>query len=161
MLCKMGEVGLLARGIDDNEEVVAAVVDHQVVENAAGFIGEQRIALPAGGEAEYIDGNEGFECAGGVCVVAGLRLHDDLAHVRHVEQAGGSARMQMFLQNAGGILHRHVIAGKGHHAGAKLQMERVKRGLLQICLDAQERVSGQGRESRRLIRSDAVAPVSP
>ncbi len=125
--------------------MVAAIDNHEVVENAAGLVGEKRIALAAGCEAEDIDGDERFESPGGIGIVAGLCLHDNLAHVRHVEETGGGAGVDVFLEDAGGILHRHVIAGKRHHAGAELQMERMKRGLFQVCLGAQERVSGQGR----------------
>ena len=41
MLLKMGEIGILAGGVDDEEEVVAAIGDHQVVENAALVVGEK------------------------------------------------------------------------------------------------------------------------
>jgi hypothetical protein len=51
-----------------------------------------------------------------------------LAHVRHVEQAGGVAGVQVLGHQAGGVLHRHAVAGKGHHAGAQFQVQRVERG---------------------------------
>ena len=33
---------------------------------------------------------------------------------------------------AGRVLHRHRIAGEGHHAGAELEMQGMQRGLLEI-----------------------------
>jgi hypothetical protein len=39
-----------------------------------------------------------------------------LAHVRHVEQRGLVAAVPVLGEDAGGVLHRHRIAGEGHHA---------------------------------------------
>jgi hypothetical protein len=33
--------------------------------------------------------------------------------------------------HAGGVLHRHGVAGEGHHAGAEFDMQVVQRGTLQ------------------------------
>ena len=44
---------------------------------------------------------------------------DRLAHVGNVEQAGGAARLRVLGDDAGRILHRHVVAGERHHAGAE------------------------------------------
>ena len=54
-----------------------------------------------------------------------------LAHMRHVEEAGPRAGVQMLGEDAGRVVHRHLIAGKRHHAGAERPMERVKRRALQ------------------------------
>src|ERR1700722_3836061 len=54
-----------------------------------------------------------------------------LAHMRNVEQAGLLAGVKMFLENARRILHRHGIARERHQLSAQLQMEGVKRRLLQ------------------------------
>ena len=59
------------------------------------------------------------------------RRQERLAHMRDIEQPGFLAGVQMFLQDAGGILHRHVIAGERHHLAAQLQMQRMKRRRLQ------------------------------
>ena len=50
-----------------------------------------------------------------------------LAHVRDVEQPGGGARVQVLGEDAGRILHRHVVAGERRHARAELDMQRVER----------------------------------
>ena len=50
-----------------------------------------------------------------------------LAHVRDIEQPGGSARVQVLFQNASRVLHRHLVAGERHHLGAELHMQRMKR----------------------------------
>ena len=49
-------------------------------------------------------------------------FHEALAHVRDVEQAGVLARPIVLGEDAGGVLHRHVIAGEGHHASAELHV---------------------------------------
>ena len=53
-------------------------------------------------------------------------LADDRRRLRLVEQPGRGAGVQMRSQDAGGILHRHVIAGEGHHLAAKLDMQIVE-----------------------------------
>ena len=44
----MDLVGSLARRVDDQHEMVALVRHHEIIEHAAGGVGEQRVALPAG-----------------------------------------------------------------------------------------------------------------
>ena len=56
----------LAGGIDDQKQVVAEIRHHQVVENAAGFVGEKRIALPAGRQRQYVLRHQPFQRAGGI-----------------------------------------------------------------------------------------------
>ncbi len=40
-------VGGLAGGVDHQEQVIAEIRDHQVVQNAAGPVGELGVALPS------------------------------------------------------------------------------------------------------------------
>ena len=101
MPAQMRLVGLLARRIDDQHQVVALVRHHQVVEHAARGIGEHRVALPARGEPEHVAGHQRFERARCVLDASGSRTQRDLAHVRDVEQAGGGAGVQMLLDDAG------------------------------------------------------------
>ena len=42
------------RGVDHEEQVVATIGEHQVVEDAAGAVGEEPVALPAFGKAEHV-----------------------------------------------------------------------------------------------------------
>lgn len=130
MILKMLEIFFFTRGIDDDEEVVVHVGDHQVVEDAAIIVGEETVALTSLSEAENIDRHEAFQRQRRVLIFAGAGAYGDLAHMRNVEQAGGGAGPEMFPHHAGGILHRHVVAGKRHHAGSERQMQGVKRGLL-------------------------------
>ena len=86
-----------------------------------------RIALAAVFKTENVGGNERLERVGDRLVAAVIGLEPRLAHVRDVEQAGGSARCGVFPDDAGGILHRHVVAGERHHARACGDVKRMQR----------------------------------
>ena len=116
----------LAGGVDHQEQMVAEVRHHQIVENAAGLVGELRVALPAGRNRHDVLRHQPFQCQRGVFDLAGFRAQRDLAHMRDVEQAGGTSDMQMFPQHTGRILHRHLIAGERHHLAAARQMQGVQ-----------------------------------
>ena len=94
MQAQMRLVGRLARRIDHQHQMVALVRHHQVVEHAAGGVGEQRVALPARGKAEHVAGHQRFERARCVLDTTGARAQRDLAHMRDIEQAGGGAGVQ-------------------------------------------------------------------
>ena len=55
------DVVALARGVDDQEEVVGATRHHQVVADAAGVVGEERVALLALGQADDVDRHQRLE----------------------------------------------------------------------------------------------------
>ena len=74
-------VGLLAGGVDDKEEVITAMGDHKIVEDAAGVVGEQRIALTAGIESQNIDGHQPFKCKRGIGQPSRFRAESKLTHV--------------------------------------------------------------------------------
>jgi hypothetical protein len=81
----VGDVGHLAGAVDDDEQVLAAVDEHQVVEDAALVIEQQAVALLVQAQADHVDRHQGFEGGGGVGADQA-----QLAHVRDVEQAGGA-----------------------------------------------------------------------
>jgi hypothetical protein len=110
---QMREIGGLAGSVDHEQQVVAAVGGHQVVEDAARFVGEKGVALPALGKAEDVHGDQPLKGEGRVVDPARAGAQDDLAHVAHVEEAGGGAGVEVFLEDAGGIADRHVVAAKG------------------------------------------------
>ena len=56
----------LPRGVDHEKQVIAAVRDHQVVEDAALLGGEERIALAAFLEPEDVDRHQRLEREGRV-----------------------------------------------------------------------------------------------
>ena len=124
-------VGVLARRVDDEENVAETSAwrrphDHQIVEHAARGIGEEGVALLAHGQADDVDRHQAFERR---CTA--LAHQADLAHVRDVEQRRSSAAMLVLGAQPGGVLHRHVVAGEGHHARTVAQMQGVQGGALQ------------------------------
>ena len=52
---RCAEVDVLARGVDHQQQMVALVGDHQVVEDPAVGRGEQRVALPALLQPDHVD----------------------------------------------------------------------------------------------------------
>jgi hypothetical protein len=59
-------------------------------------------------------------------------LNSHLPHVRHVEQHCLASGQQV-LGNDALILHRHVVAGKGHHLRAELHVQVEQGRPLQRC----------------------------
>ncbi len=119
----MRDVLRFAGGVDDDEQVVVKARDHEIIENATGVIGEQRIALLAGLEPDDVDRHERLQRH---CGTATNELH--LPHMRDVEKAGLRTRVLMLLQHAHRILHRHFVTGEGHHLGAELDVKVIQRG---------------------------------
>ena len=144
-LLDVGDIARLAGAIDDDEQVAAVrnitVEEHQVIDDAARIVQQEAVALPAGGQVHHIDRNQGFKCRG--CI----RPHQaQLAHVRHIKQPGGSARVKMLGHQALGVLHRHGIAGKGHHARAQFYVQVMQRRFqkhFRVNFGFSERVGGQ------------------
>ena len=123
----MGDVGQLAGAVDDQKQMIAPVDEHQVVDDGA-FVGQQQaVALLVHAQADHVHGHQRLQRAGSVGP-------DELqlAHVRDVEQAGGFAHLLVLGDQAVFVLHRHRIAGKGHHAGAQLDVQGVQWGGEQI-----------------------------
>ena len=80
----MGDIGRLARGIDHQKQVIAAIGDHQVVQNAARVIGEHGVALPPFGQPRHIDRHQPFQRQRRI-----RPAQDDLPHMADIEQARG------------------------------------------------------------------------
>jgi hypothetical protein len=124
-------VDLLSAGIDDESDMVAAGRDHEIVDDAAVRVGEIRVALPAWREAKHVGRDQTLERQGDIRWRAAARPQRDLAHMRDVEKARGSARVEMLLHHARRILDGHFVAGEGSHARAHRDVQIVERGALQ------------------------------
>ena len=115
---QMGEIGVAAAGIDDQEQMIAGLADDQIVEDAAARVGELGVARPAGGQAHDVGRHQPLQRRRGLGAV-----EPDLAHVRDVEQGRRGAAVQVLGQDAGRVLHRHLPAGERHQTGAQLTMQ--------------------------------------
>ena len=88
---------------------------------------ELGIALAAAAEIEDVGGHKRFQRRGHRLVA--VADQKGLAHVGDVEQAGGASGVIVLGDDAGRVLHRHVVPGKRHHARTECHMFGMKRGL--------------------------------
>src|SRR6516165_7266870 len=72
--------------------------------------------------------------------------------MRDVEEPGLRARVEVLVEDAGGILQRHLILGEGHHLGAKGEMERVERCPLEWRGSGSKGHDTSGQSGRRSVR---------
>ncbi len=158
MLLQMGEIGVLAGGVDDQQEVIARAGDHQIVEDAAGIVGELGVALLTGSQARDVAGDQRLERLGGVLPRLGGQPH--LTHVRDIEQPGGGARLRMLGEDAGRVLHRHLVASERHQTRAELAMQRVERCAFEWSCSGFGQYGLQSRVAWRKVRAtrDPLCP---
>ena len=155
MVAQMGEIGRLAVGVDDDEKFAAQPGRrqpgrHQIIEDAARIVEQQCVAHPHRTQRPEVAGDQRFERRGRVG--AG---EAQLAHMRDVEQPGLGAGVQMLGHDARGILHRHLVAGERHHAGAQRLVQRVER----CALERRYIVSGHPRPPAK--RTRVASPMPP
>ena len=65
MRAQMGNIGCFARCINDHKNVIAAVCKHQIIQNTAGIIGKEPIALATFGQTLDIHRDQSFQGARG------------------------------------------------------------------------------------------------
>ena len=120
-----GNVAVLGRAVDDDVEVFAAPGRHQVVNDPAIVVEQQRIFWLHVLRGAEIAGHERFEH--GIDIAA---MNEQLTHVADIEQARILASPHM-LGDDSFILNRHFITGERHHPAAALSMPRVERKLVE------------------------------
>ena len=64
----------------------------------------------------------------------------ELAHVRHVEEAGSRTYSLVLLRDPRRVLDRHLIFGEGNHLGPKTEMHIIKGGLLERIVHGSEKL---------------------
>ena len=122
-----GDIGVWRLVVSlDEEKVIAPIGHHQIVAYAAGLIGEHGIAHPSRGQALNVRRHQRLECRR----PAGT-ANRYLSHMRDVEQRRFLARVQVFGEDAGGILHRHVVPREGDHPRPEFAMQRMQRCALE------------------------------
>ncbi|MNC26854.1 hypothetical protein D3C75_750010 [compost metagenome] len=65
MLLNVSKVLLFACRVDDYEQVIASVGDHQVIQDAAVLIGKQCVTLHTHWQVHNVHWNEGLKCSSG------------------------------------------------------------------------------------------------
>jgi len=121
VLLNVRDVSRFARTIDHHKNIVTAVDKHQVVQDAALLVQQQTVALFAHRQTHHIDRHEALKR----CSCIGPD-QTQLAHVRHIKQAGGVARVFVFGHQAQRVLHRHAVASERHHARAQGDVQIVE-----------------------------------
>ena len=123
------QVGRLVGRVHHQEEAVLQAGDHQVVEDAGGLVGELGVAHPPRRQAPDVARHQGFQR-----LRRAVTRDSRLAHVRNVEQTGRRARVAVLREDAVGVLHRHPVAGKGHHLRTQFTVQGVQRRRAQGAL---------------------------
>src|SRR2546425_931589 len=100
--------------------MIAPICDHQVVEDAAKRIGEQRISLSPFAEAQQIDRHQSLECTCGALTVFRAGMQSELTHVRHIEETRCRTGVEVLFEDAIREIDRHLIPCEGQEAGTKL-----------------------------------------
>ena len=129
---QMREIGLLARRVDDEHQAIASFLGdarrHQIVEDAAPVVQQQRVA--------HLPRHQRLQIARDQRLQRARRLgaaQPDLTHMRDIEEAGLGARVQVLGDDAGGVLHRHLVAGERHHFGAARAVQLIQGRATQRC----------------------------
>ena len=124
------EIVIAVAGVDDDAHLAAQVDEHQVVLDAPAFVQQQRVALGALGPVGEVQRQAGFQLGVQRLDAAIARAHQQLTHVRDIEEPARGAGGQMLgLQAA--VLDGHVVAGKAAHAGAQLAVQTVQGNVFQ------------------------------
>jgi hypothetical protein len=125
-------VRILATCIDDKEEMIAPVRDHQIVEDAARRIGEKRIPLSPFAETQQIDRCQALERACHALAAGRPGADGELTHMRHIEETRCGTGVEMLFENAARKIDRHLVPRERAEASTELHVQVVKRGPLQF-----------------------------
>ena len=128
------EIVVLATGIHDEEQpVVAEVRHHQVVENAAGFVGEQAVTLPLGLQpdacrlAPTVPARRRRRCRSASPGPCGRRRTGTACERQCRCSAITPPRQRAARSPFRSYCDRHGIAGEPDHARAQPAVPRVQR----------------------------------
>ena len=121
------DVAVLGRAVDDDVEIVAAAGGHQVVDDPAVLVEQQRIS----GFMSLSSLKSPGSTVSRRCV-HGTAVDPELAHVADVEQAGILTRPKVLGHDAF-VLDRHLVAGERDHPAALGAVPLVKRQFLERC----------------------------
>ena len=138
LLFEPGEILVDVRSVDNEQNRLrAALVDEQVVDNAAVVARKHSVGYLTGGHRSHLVGEHAVDELNGVGA-----FDEELAHVADVEKAGGLAHCVMFFCYAA-ILYRHVPARKGAHHCSHGHVAVVEAGLFNIAHGFVDKVTPQ------------------
>ena len=124
----MGQILICVGGVDNQQEaVLLEAVQIGVVHGAAVLLGDDAVLCLVQVQRHHVAGQhvlEEFHPVGA--------FHQQTAHVGHVKQAAGVAGVQVFGDDASGVLDGHFPSAEIHHGGAGLHMDVVELGALEF-----------------------------
>ena len=121
MAFEMGDICRRTGSVDDKVQPLGVARDHQVVEQPALGIGEERIALPTLLKADHVHRHKGFQR------LARIGRQHHLPHVRHVEKTRLLPAPQMLCHHARAVAHGHLPARERHETAPEFLVERAQR----------------------------------
>ena len=131
----MRDVASLCGAVDDDVEMIAAPGEHQIVDDPALVVEQQRVAQPAILQQGEVRGQQALQALFRIGTA-----DDQLAHMADVEQAGRRAR-PLVLGHDAFKLDGHRVAGERHHAAAAAPVPAVEgKGLFGLA-----HLAGSGR----------------
>lgn len=115
-------------GVDDQQKPVFLIlVQVSVVHSAAPLVGDDAVLGPSGNQSRRVAGQHFLQERQPV-----RALHNQTAHVGHIENATVPAIIQVLRHDSRGILNGHLPAAEIHHGRSCRHMGIVKRGALQF-----------------------------
>jgi hypothetical protein len=126
------DVSLFAGCVHHDKQVIGELRHHQIVKDAACFIGENSIALPSGFQTADICWYQTIKVHRDGFDTADQRRQAHLPHVTDIKKPGVFARPKVFFHYARAVLHWHLITGKRHHLRPERDMQIKKRRAVQL-----------------------------
>jgi hypothetical protein len=126
MAFQMCDIGVGAGRVDDKVQPLGMPRDHQVVQQPARIIGEERVALPPFGKADHVHRHQRLQRLGRA------RGQHHLPHMRDIEKPRLLPAPEVFGHDAGPVAHRHLPACEGHETAPELLVQRAQRQVFQL-----------------------------
>ena len=125
---QMDQILVNVAGVDHQQELLfLKAVQIYVIDGIAVLIGHDGILGLVHVQGQDIAGNDVLQERDPIGA-----FNDQTAHVRHVEDAAGTAAVQMLGHNAGGVLNGHFPSAEVHQSGAGRHMRGIELGALQF-----------------------------
>ena len=119
----MGEILVAVGGVHHHEiALLPELVNHQIIHRAALPVAHNAVSHPAHRHIGEIVGQQVVQR-----VQRGGAGEEHLAHMGHIKQPRLLADRHVLFDDAGAVLHRKQIAGKGNHLAPFLHMNIIQR----------------------------------
>ena len=129
LLVQVSQILVGVGGVHHQEVAVRLkAVEIGVVHGAAAFVGNDGVLGLVDVQGQYVAGEHMLQEGHSL-----RSLHQDAAHVGHVEEAAEVPGVQVLGHNIRGVLDGHLPAAEVHHGGAGGHMHIIQLGPLQLA----------------------------